>query len=39
MSKIDEINNTIKENKQLRIISAKDIISDGPIPLENYIQI
>ena len=28
MSKIDEINNTIKENKQLRIISTKDI-SDG----------
>ena len=28
MSKIDEINNTIKENKQLGIISPKDI-SDG----------
>lgn len=25
MSKIDEINNTIKENKQLGIISPKDI--------------
>lgn len=28
MIKIDEINNTIKENKQLGIISSKDI-SDG----------
>ena len=28
MSKIDEINNMIKENKQLRVISTKDI-SDG----------
>ena len=37
MSKIDEINNIIKENTKLKTISSKDI-SDGHHTLENYIK-